>query len=1033
LRGTATDPSGSAVPKAAISLVSIETNFTRNTVTDERGDFELPDLRRGTYRLTVTAAGFRPNITENIILEAGQIRRVDVALEVGAVGTEITVRADAAVISTESAKIQGGFSNQRFADAPWFADGRNPQTILSTLPLIQSTGSNYGLQFAGQSTAQVQTGMDGHTNNGAGGQVISVHDIAEVNSVPVNNSAEFARVGYFNMTTKAGTNRFHGRAFYWHQNSAFGARSFFDAVKVKNKVHIMHGALSGPIRRDKTFFYASWTGERFPGSSYYLRDVPTQKMRQGDFSQLLGRSSPITLRDPLAGAPFPGNIIPSNRQNATSLKVQEQYIPAPNLGSAETLASNYGFLFGYPIDAWHWDYFAQRVDHKISEKNTIYGTMRWNWISYLLASGPYPKLAHTRLSYNNELVIEDTHIFSPSLVHTFRFGLYKYNFKDGETVDGFTPIRGDQAVQELGLQGVNRKGLSAMGFPRMDIAGYSTLLMRTGGKPNPLDKTWGYADSLTWSKGRHVFKLGGEYKPQSQLSGAVPEGNYGSFNFNGSFTGYGQADFLLGMPFSSQRLDPLTNRTLLDSELGIYVQDYFKATSRLTLEMGLRWDRFGAANYDDGLIYNWDPTTGNVIVPEAALQSISPLYPTNTIKVTTGKADQSPSLRNFNPRIGAAYRPFGNRSVIRGGYGIFTETLGRFVRAQGVGPYQISETFFNSVRDGQPLFAFPNPFPPGSGSIPSQSVSGFPEETKNGRIHQFNVTLEQQVKDIGFRLSYVGSRSRGLNYNIELNKPQPSLIPFSAGRRPYPQFVGAAFARTNGAANYNSLTFQALRKVGGLTFDTHWSWASNYTNMLNLENPYSPLLWNRDGFTSRHRVVLNVAWELPVGRGRTLLPNAPAAVNHIIGGWQVYWIAYMETGQFFTPSFSGADPSNTNTSGGLPDRIADGNLPAGERRVERWFDAAAFVRPPQGRFGNSGVNILEGPGFHEHRVTLSKRFKLSERFDMAFQAAIQNLFNHANFNNPRANIAAPATVGTINSIKEVGPARLMVMRLRLDF
>src|SRR5207244_166461 len=171
----------------------------------------------------------------------------------------------------------------------------------------------------------------------------------------------------------------------------------------------------------------------------------------------------------------------------------------------------------------------------------------------------------------------------------------------------------------------------------------------------------------------------------------------------------------------------------------------------------------------------------------------SPLY-SNTIKVVTGTARMSPSLRNFVPRIGVAYRPFGDKFVIRGGYGIFTETLGVFARAQGGGPYQVTETFFNSIQNGVPLFSFPNPFPAGAGSIPSQSVSGFDPATKNGQIHQFNFTLERQFRDIGVRLSYLGIRSRNLNYTIELDKPQPSLTPFAASRRPYPQFVGTSYA-----------------------------------------------------------------------------------------------------------------------------------------------------------------------------------------------------------------------------------------------
>jgi hypothetical protein len=1032
IRGSATDPTGAAIVGASVIVVNLQTNISRTVLTSANGEYEVADLQRGTYKLTATQPGFKTFIADNIILETSQIRRVDVAFELGSVGSEVTVRADAAVIATDTSKLQAALGAARIEDVPIVGDARNPQMLLTTMPLVQSTGGIYNIQIAGQPSAQVQTGLDGFATDGTSTQMSNVHVLEDLVVTQGNNSAEFARVATYNLASKAGGNAFHGRAALWHQNTALTARSFFDVQKPKNQFHTYIFEISGPIRKDKTFFYFNWNGQRFPMSTYFLRDVPTDAMRRGDFSQLLNQARPVTLRDPLTNTPFPGNMIPASRLNATSLKAQDTFLPGPNLGGPDQLARNFGYLHPFPADSWHYEYVSGRVDHKISAANTVYVRYSWSPNIYVLDGG-LPALTWTRRRDKAVLIAEDTHVFSARLVNSFRFAYYPSKLDDGTEIAGVKPLTGDQVISQLGLQGVNRANVTGvMGSPRINITGYTPIFVRTGGVIGD-EKYYGFADSMTWAFGRHVLKFGGEYRPVSNYDGSVPQQNYGVFTFNGSLTGYGHADFLLGLPFSSERIDPLTGRTQVSNEFGIYVQDTFKVNSRLNLDLGLRWDRFGAANYKDGLIFNWDPQTGNVVVPEEARGAISPLYPVNTIRVVTGEVEARPSSRNFAPRIGVAYRPFGTTFVIRGGYGLYTETLGRYARAQGVGPYQLSETFFNSIQNGQPLFSFPNPFPAGAGSIASQSVSGYPLDIRNGQIHQFNFTVEKQVADVGLRISYLGSRSRNLNYNLQLNKPEPGLTAFAQNRRPYPQFVGATFARTDGAANFNALTFGVQRKAGQVTFDAHWTWASNYNNMQNLENPYAPLFWNRDAFTSRHRAVINTIWAIPVGKGKRFLSGAPAIVDHALGGWRLYWIAYLETGQYFTPGFSGSDPSNTNTSGGLPDRIANGNLPAGERRIDRWFDPSAFTVPPRGRFGNSGVNILEGPGLHEHNITIAKDFRITERMLFTLMSAMQNAFNHPNFNNPSANISTPGSVGVIGSTRTFAPGRQIMLRGQLAF
>jgi hypothetical protein len=281
-----------------------------------------------------------------------------------------------------------------------------------------------------------------------------------------------------------------------------------------------------------------------------------------------------------------------------------------------------------------------------------------------------------------------------------------------------------------------------------------------------------------------------------------------------------------------------------------------------------------------------------------------------------------------------------------------------------------------------------------------------------------------------------------LNFSQAINKPEPGLTPFTPDRRPYAQFVNVGYWRNDGESKYNAFAFEARRSFArGLTFQSHWTWASSLSNMLNLENPYAPLFWNRDAYTPRHRLSLNAIYDLPFGRGRTYLSSAPGAVNHILGGWTLFYLSYFQTGSFFTPRYDGADPSNTNTFGGLPDRIGDGNLPPDQRRLDRWFDVTAFAPPAPGRFGNSGVNILEGPGLNVHHLSVSKEFRLTERFRFQYMLAISNLFNHPNFHFPNANISAPGQAGVIGATYGGGDTfnlekaanRRMETRLRFVF
>ena len=444
----------------------------------------------------------------------------------------------------------------------------------------------------------------------------------------VNAGADQSRVANYQLTSKRGSDRYHGTLLYRHFNSGLEARMFFDPKKTPFLQHEWQVEASGPIFRDKTFFYASWFAQRVPLGSFRIANVPSAAMRVGDFSQIS-----TAIRDPLTGQPFPDKQIPLTRISSVSQKMRDLFIPPPNLGAPGALTNNFGFSHNYPDDLYKGDWPFVRIDHNISAKNQLYGRWTARLTPYVLA-GNLPGLEWTRTRDHQQLVVSDTHLFSASVVNTFRFGWAPDKIIDGETVDEHTPRNAGEVVRAIGLQGVNRQNLSTMGFPTTTITGFTTLDVTNGGVAND-EHTFTYDESLTWVKGRHIWKFGGVLRRFSTFTSKIPNSNYGNFTFNGAITGHAFADFLLGIPQNSSRLDPFTGRTQRAYELGIYAMDTFKVSPRLSLDYGLRWEYFGSPTYEDGRQFNWDPATGNVIVAPGTLRYVSPRYPVNIFRCPT--------------------------------------------------------------------------------------------------------------------------------------------------------------------------------------------------------------------------------------------------------------------------------------------------------------------------------------------------------------------------------------------------------------
>ena len=1006
LRGAVTDPSGLAVPGADITITEIGTNIeARKLASDENGNYEIPALKPGMYRIKVEKAGFRTYQAENLLIDAGQIRRLEVTLQVGTTSETITVQGGAALIQTDSGMISGELDKKKFLDRPLVDVYPSPLALMTTMPGIQGNGWN--IVMSGISDRQKQTwAMDGVANDTAGDQNDNPAFFETVQVNQVGAGADSSRATSFNMISKRGANDFHASAYYKHENAGLNAREFFTPKRTPYILHEYDVDVSGRIIKDRTFFYAALFRQKIPLGSWANRNTPSIKMRAGDLSQFAAIA-----KDPFNGnTPFPNQQIPSSRFSGVSQKVMDLYFPKPNQGGPDTLTNNYGWSFPYNSDLYKGNWPMFRIDHKLTDKNNLY--VRWmaRQTPYIRPGDGFEWATYTQKRDHRQLVASDTHIFSPNLINTFTFGHQTDYFLYGEDEMGVPVLNGADAVAAIGLQGVNAKGYKAMGFPRIAINGLSTLNNADGAinKVNSDNGVDSYIDTMTWAKGKHVLKFGGEYRRYWFFSGSISNQVYGNFNFNATITGVGFGDFLLGVPYNSTRLDPIVNRTSRNNQYGWFFGDTYKVNSKLTIDYGIRWDYYGIPRYDDGLMYNFDPIAGKIVVEQDSLSKINPLYPKN-IPVIAGQVVPNASKSNFQPRISAAYRVTPNM-VLRGGYNQYTDSWDYNSRRAGANPFQLSESYNNVIANNAAAFTFPNPFPSSlaSATVPSQSATVLPLNTSNGTIRQFNFTLERQVKTLGLRLSYIGMRNSGLNYGTyNMNKPQPSTTAFTQANRPYNMFTGINVFGTDGKVHYNSLQTEVQKRMGALVFNTNFTWSKNMYNWANQENPYAISdKWARDGANREKYWVTSLTYALPFGRQQKFLADAPRIVDYVLGGWTTQFIATFASPTYFSPAYSGSDPSGTNTIGGLPNRIADGNK-GGSRNAALWFDPAAFAVPGLGTFGNAAPNSLESFPVNVQHLSLAKVFSITERLRTTLTGSFSNLLNHPHFSSINNNISNP--------------------------
>lgn len=1037
LRGTVKDASGGNVAGAKIILSEPATGrVVRQAVSSATGDFEFDELQPSTYLLRCESPGFKSFEAQNILLDPGQIRRVDPVLAVGATTTQVVVSAGAAVINTESAMLSTTFSAKQNDRSPLVNIYPTIYSLLTTASGVQGGYGTFPVMNGQQQTNESQV-FDGIPNDLQGEQNNNSNFFQESTVATSNAPAESAVPADITLVTHQGTNALHGVASYKIYDSVLDASEYFPPPKTPYIQHEWNIGVGGPIYRNRAFFYAEWFAQRIPLGTPYLINVPTPSWRKGVFAQ--------TITDPTTGLPFPHNTIPADRMSPVSLALQNKFYPVPTgVYANQPPVNNYPFVFPFNSDLYKGDWPMGRVDYNLTKNNLVF--VRWldRITPYVLNDG-VPSSVWTRIRKQQQWAIGDTQIFSPHLDNNFRLGLEFDYMDDGQTQRGQTPPNGAAVLAAVGLQGSNPGHSVGQGLPTINISGLTSIADVPGGVKMD-DTLVTIADSADWQVGRHVWKFG--FIIQRYRNGYGFVNDYGTFNFDGSVTGNPYADFLLGIPQSTSRTDPLPRRNQYVGDGGIYAQDNFQLNDRLSLNYGLRWDYYGTPSAPDHLMYNFDPKTGNVIVDPAGISKVSPLYPAD-IRVVPGAVQAISDKGDFAPRLGIAYR-LGQNSVVRGGYGIYTARLDGDIGPNGpgsynpfelinpqlgqTGPFSISQTYLNVLTPGHPpLLHFPDPYPASTSfaSVPSQTVYGYPRQSSLGKIQQFSATYEHQLHNIGLRASYVGSRSSGLNYLVNINLPHPSTRPFTASELPYPQFYQAYETYYNGSAKFDSLQFEAQRRAGSFLFDANYSLQRSILNYLDTENPYNVLShWANDGPTMRHYASITASWQLPFGKGRRYLSHPSPVVDKLAGGWVLTSLTYLGSGIWYSPSFSGSDPSNTGTFGGLPDKVGDPySFPGGKGKLEA-FNDAAFAVPKDGTFGNAEPNSLENQRLYLTHLGILKITPLTHRVMFHFQTQISNLLNHPEFLPPSGDISVPggnqytSQLGVFNSLERGTPRQI---------
>jgi hypothetical protein len=1038
LVGIAKDPSGALVAGAKVEVRNTDTNALRKAESDSKGVFTVPNLAPGQYSVIIQKDGFRMLREDNLELQVDQEARLEFHLELGAVSQTVSIQASVPLINTENSVKGEVMVSDEILQMPLISRTVTDLAYL-TPGVVQNTSGVGGASSSpmvvngarADNSNFVIDGFNARDPRDASLQVTPNLDAVQEFKMQVSGySADTGRQagGVMTMVLKTGGNQLHGAAFEYLRNTDLNARNFFDGSSPSTLHRNQFGAtLSGPVwlpkiynGKDRTFFLFSWESYRQDSPSPILSVVPSVAQRNGDFSALPAIKNPLSTP---ANAVFPNNQIPVSLQSPVALKAQA-FLPLPNNPGANN------FFADSPAPSQE-DSFVAKVDQRILQA----GTLSFKYLKNSSSSvGPYNggnsgAFGFSGYSHNTLAGLTFTDAITPQLVNEARFGVTR-------TVGHYQGVHaGTDYNAQLGLPGPTDP--SVIGFPLFTISGYDQIGDAVGWPNTYKSTSYDTSDTLTWVKGSHLVKFGGDILDW-RMSEVTSTDERGTFQFTGSWTGQPYADFLMGLLNADAREVNWSTDYLNNNSYSLFVQDNWKATSRLTLNLGFRYELPYPVTEKNGRLTNFVPALNKLLIASTA--NIAPgVTFTNASQVQTAQQAGLPAAlakadyKDFAPRLGFAYRPFGgNRTVVRGGYGIFYGSAGLLINLyaalSAVFPFSVTQTINHTAVPTYLTLA--NPFPvPANLAGASTTVTGFQTPVLSPYAQNWNFIVEQSLSNtMALEIGYTGSKGTHLARAYNLNEPYNRSAALPAGITPYPQWGTITYFCYCFDSIYHALTVTLRRR-----FAQNFFYRFNYSYSKSIDDG-SELQGGGAGGYAGLQDAQNRALER--GRADLDIPHAfttsfswvvPWKQNMFIRGWQLAGSGIAHTGTPFTPQVSNANLNLGQAT--RPNRIAKGSL--ANPTVGDWYNLAAFPQIPMGGFGygNSGRNILDAPGLIALNLALYRNFTIREKSNLQFRWEVFNALNHTNLGVPVVNVNAPNAA----TIVSAGASRQMQVALRYSF